>query len=75
MPFGFGKDRRKGGWGRGRGFRGGRSPENFGPGEFPSDCICPHCGLIAPHQRGIPCFKTKCPRCGSTMTRKFSYEE
>ena len=75
MPFGFGKGGRRGGWGRGRGFRGERSPENFGPGGFPSNCICPRCGLKEPHKPGIPCFQTKCPRCGSPMTRTFPREE
>jgi len=69
MAFGFRRGRRRGGPGRGRG------PEDFGPGGFPSNCICPNCGLIVPHERGIPCFQTKCPRCGSPMTRKFSNEE
>lgn len=77
MPFGFGRGGGKGGkgWGRGRGFRKGRDPEKFGPGGFPSNCICPSCGLIKPHQPGTPCFQTKCPRCGSPMTRLFPHEE
>ena len=77
MPFGFGRGGRKRGkgWGRGRVFREGRGAEGFGPGRFPSNCICPNCGLIEPHQPGIPCFQTKCPKCGSHMTRKFSHEE
>ena len=75
MTFGFGKGRGRGGWGRGRGFRRGRGPEDLGPGGFPSDCICPNCGLIVPHKPGIPCFQTKCSKCGSFMARKFFYEE
>jgi len=62
MPFGFGRGRRKR-WGRGFGGR--------GPGGPPTNCICPKCGFIMPHQQGIPCFQTKCPRCGSPMTRQF----
>ena len=75
MPFGFGRGGRKGGWGKGKRFGKGRGLEDFGPGRFPSDCICPRCGLIEPHQLGIPCFRTKCPRCGSPMTRTFPREE
>lgn len=72
MRFSFGRGRGRGGPGRGRGFRRGRGPEGFGP---PSNCICPNCGLIVPHKPGIPCFQTKCSRCGSPMTRRFSNEE
>ena len=72
MPFGFGTKRY--GWGRrrGRGFRGGRG---FGPGGPPTNCICPKCGIVVPHHPASPCFQTKCPYCGSRMTRQFSYEE
>lgn len=70
MPFGFGRGKGRGGWGRGRGFRGGRDP-----GGPPTNCICPNCSLIVPHKLALPCFRTKCPRCGSLMTRRFLYEE
>ena len=65
MPFGFGKGRRGGG-------RGGRG---IGAGMPPTSCICPHCGIEVPHQLAVPCFKMKCPRCGSFMTRKFPDEK
>jgi hypothetical protein len=39
----------------------------FGPG---GNCVCPSCGAISPHQRGVPCFQQKCPKCGSPMTRE-----
>jgi len=56
-----------GGFGRGgrRGLGGGFAR---GPG---GDCICPNCNYREPHQRGIPCFNKKCPRCGAPMTRPF----
>jgi len=66
MPFGFGRGRRGGGRGGGRG---------FGAGMPPTSCICPNCGIKVPHQPAVPCFKMKCLRCGSFMTRKFPDEK
>ena len=75
MSFGLGRGIGRGGWGRGKGFGGGggrrgwfgrRSP--IGP---PENCICPSCGTVVPHRRGLPCFHTKCPNCSSPMTRQF----
>ena len=63
MPFGFGRGRRRG---RGKG---------FGAGMPPTSCICPKCGMKVPHQPAVPCFKMKCPRCGSFVTRKFPDEK
>jgi len=56
---------RGGGFGRagGRGLGGG-----IGPG---GECYCPNCKYSEPHQRSIPCFSKKCPRCGAPLTRKF----
>jgi predicted DNA-binding protein (UPF0251 family) len=34
------------------------------------ECICIKCGQIKSHTRGIPCYKEKCPKCGSQMARK-----
>jgi uncharacterized paraquat-inducible protein A len=64
MRFGFGRGRRDGRRGRG-----------FGAGMPPTSCICPRCGMIIPHQPAFPCFKLKCPRCGTFMTRKFPDEK
>jgi len=50
------------GWGKGRqiGFA-------AGPGGF---CLCPKCNHKEKHDRGVACYKKKCPKCGSLMTRK-----
>jgi len=58
-----------GGQGQGRG--GGRSGRKggskaAGPG---GTCVCPQCGQRESHERGVPCFERRCPKCGSTMTR------
>jgi len=68
MPFGFGKGRGRGSRGKGIGFRGRGGP---GPASPPKNCICPQCGQLVPHKLGVPCFRTKCPQCGSPMTRQF----
>ena len=61
------RQERGGGFGRGgrRGLGGGFS---FGPG---GECICPTCSYREVHQRGIPCYNKKCPKCGAPMTRSF----
>ncbi len=38
-----------------------------GPGGF---CVCPKCGAIKLHERGIPCSQVCCPACNSSMTRE-----
>ena len=66
---GFGRG--AGGRGRGRGGRGGRmgGPFAAGPGGV---CVCtnPDCKNEVTHGAGVPCYQTKCPKCGSPMIRK-----
>jgi hypothetical protein len=68
MPFGNGTGPTGPGRGLGRGGGRGRQPGGFGLGPG-GDCICPNCKTRTPHQRGIPCYEQKCPKCGSLMTR------
>jgi uncharacterized protein len=55
------------GLGLGRGFGGGRMEGTAAGPE--GDCVCPKCGYKEPHQRGVPCYQRKCPKCGSQITR------
>lgn len=45
----------------------GRGSGGFGPEGF---CICVKCGEKLAHQKGVPCTKIKCPKCGKTMIRE-----
>ncbi len=56
------------GVGRGAG-GGGRMGGSLAAGPI-GECVCPKCGQRAAHQRGIPCYQQKCPKCGSLMTRE-----
>jgi predicted DNA-binding protein (UPF0251 family) len=74
MPAGFGRGAGRGaGMGRGAGRGGGRGrmggPFAAGPG---GTCLCtnPECKNEVSHQAGVPCYQTKCPKCGSPMIRK-----
>lgn len=60
---GFGGGQGPGG---GRGRQGGNRPGS-GPG---GNCVCPSCGTIVAHQRGIPCYQTVCPKCGVKMVKQ-----
>jgi len=33
-------------------------------------CVCPSCKAEVKHERGVPCNKVKCPKCGALMTGK-----
>lgn len=44
-----------------------RRRRGMGPG---GNCICPNCGEILVHKRGLPCFEMKCPKCGTPMIRE-----
>ena len=52
----------------GRGFgRGMGRGRGFGT----TECVCPNCGATVPHQRGVPCYTIKCPKCGALMAGEF----
>lgn len=54
----------------GRGFGGGRGRGGgfaAGPG---GKCVCTKCGYEAAHSVGQPCYRMRCPKCGSAMIRK-----
>ncbi|MBN1423961.1 hypothetical protein JXA88_05325 [Candidatus Fermentibacteria bacterium] len=51
--------------GGGRGRMGGQFAG--GPGGF---CVCPQCGHREPHERGVPCNQSQCPKCGLPLTRE-----
>lgn len=38
----------------------------LGPG---GECIYPQCKYTKSHQRSVPCFHQKCPKCGTVMIR------
>lgn len=60
---GIGRGAGRGIGGRGRGRMGGFAAGPSG------NCVCLSCGHKVPHQRGMPCYQQKCPKCGNRMTR------
>ncbi|MBD3155397.1 MAG: DUF134 domain-containing protein [Candidatus Aenigmarchaeota archaeon] len=62
---GRGKGLGRGGQGQGRGRMGGQF--SAGPG---GSCVCPSCGKKVSHVAGQPCYKIKCPKCGTQMVRE-----
>lgn len=73
--MGMGGGGRGGGTGMGGGGQGGGrrragrqgGPKAAGPG---GSCVCPRCEYREPHERGTPCMKRKCPKCGVPLTRE-----
>ena len=61
-----------GGRGQGLGQGGQRSGRMGGPSAAgPSGyCVCPQCGQKELHERGVPCLKRTCPKCGIAMIRQ-----
>ena len=53
----------RGGFMNGRGRMGGFAAGPLG------ECVCPKCKHKVPHERGVPCYRMKCPKCGASMTR------
>jgi len=47
----------------------GRMQSGFGLG-LGGECVCPSCGAVTAHQRGVPCYNQKCPKCSTIMTRR-----
>ncbi|MFW6283375.1 MAG: cation diffusion facilitator family transporter [Minisyncoccales bacterium] len=56
--------------GRGKGYgwqrKGREGGKALGPGGY---CICENCNYKEEHKPGVPCYKTKCPKCGGMMKR------
>jgi len=40
----------------------GKGPDGY--------CVCPKCGYKKGHERGVPCSKIKCPKCGMSLARE-----
>lgn len=67
---GTGPSSKGSGTGKGRG-KGGRLGRQGGAGSGPGgNCVCPLCSAVVVHQRGVPCYQIKCPKCGTSMIRK-----
>lgn len=54
----------------GRGNRGGGMGRGGGTGQgLGGTCVCPQCGHSEAHQRGVPCFERRCPKCNVPLIR------
>jgi len=54
---------------KGMGFGGGRGRMSGFAAGIGGLCKCPKCGYEQAHARGIPCVRTKCPKCRTLMVR------
>jgi cation diffusion facilitator family transporter len=55
------------GWQRKGRFKGEiEEAKGEGPGGY---CVCPKCGYKIPHERGVPCSSSKCPKCTLNLKR------
>lgn len=45
------------------------NPQRMGPR---GNCVCPKCGHLQPHHRGIPCQEERCEKCGGKLLREGS---
>ncbi len=71
MPNGDGTGPVSGTQGKGQGKRMGNSGGSKGKfAGSEGNCICPACGKMITHQRGVPCSETECPDCGVKMKRQ-----
>lgn len=61
---GAGTGRGQGGGGRGRM---GGSQAGLGQSV---NCVCPSCGAVVAHPRGVPCNQSTCPKCGANMVKQ-----
>jgi hypothetical protein len=56
--------------GQGRGNRAGGQGRGMGTGQgLGGTCVCPKCGYSEQHQRGVPCFEVRCPKCNMQLIR------
>lgn len=72
MRFGFGKTNKERQLykGKDRRYRSGKK-RFFECEDQPTKCICSECGFAVPHEHRVQCFKLRCPKCASIMTRSF----
>ena len=52
---------------RGQGQGQGGEPQGDGGADV---CVCPECGAVVDHEKGVPCTEVECPECGAAMRGK-----